>query len=151
LHEAISAFADNRTYTHVLDNGNIPSEAEVKAFHPGTEFLSQMITVANHYEQKEISPNYDLRIMENSLTMQENLLEQSEFLIVKNVREGSRLKINLDSPDPHIYFTISPNNGSYMEHRFWEGNMLTTGDVLIRVFAADEIVDGNFTLNFREI
>jgi hypothetical protein len=145
----VSAYADQKPYAHAFPDGSHPEDwlVESMGLYPGT--LSELTRIAKEYSRKEKNADYDHRIQGLTASITDSLNADSEFLAILNVIKGERIRIDLSSSEPHVYFTISPNNGSDMEHTFWQGEAPITGDMAIRVFAAEMIRNGAFSLTIE--
>lgn len=142
----ISAYADKKPYAHALEDGSVPEDGMIDAAMLSPNALSELIRIAEEFSLKEKTAAYDRRIDGFTNGISDSLRKDNEFLALINVIKGERLRIDLVSGEPHVYFTVSPNNGSDMEHKFWQGEAPITGDLAIRVFAAEVIKNGAFSL-----
>ena len=89
---------------------------------------------------QSISRNSDspIRIsLGNKQNKRFQLQDQEQNLVIET-KKGERLKIKLDSNNPNLYFRLSPNNGSVMEYRNWQGSSPVDGDFWINVFTLNE-------------
>lgn len=89
---------------------------------------------------QSISRNSDspIRISLGNKQKKKFQLQDQEQNLVVETKKGERLKIKLDSNNPNLYFRLSPNNGSVMEYRNWQGSSPVDGDFWINVFTLNE-------------
>ena len=142
----LSAYADQIPYAHCYSDGGEPDQNLVRTLGLKNYEISAITRLAKEYALKEINHSYNIRIEGDQAKIVEKLNEENEFKVIMNVRKDERLKIQLASKARHVYFMLSPNNGSDMEHKFWRGPSPITGDITIRVFAAEEVSDKAFEL-----
>jgi hypothetical protein len=96
----------------------------------------ELVRLVEVLEQREHSRYYDKRIEGMGAMIADMLpgqIGQRTYAI--NTRKGETWRIKLQSDEPHVYFTLTPNNGSDMEWKTWEGKASITGDLVVRVFS----------------
>lgn len=149
--QLMSAYADGRAYAHALPDGSTPTPGQLTSSVLDDNTIQSIISLANSYSYKEKRATHDTRIIENEISLLDSVSIDQDFTAVMNVRQGEKININLKSDAPHVYFTISPNSGSDMEYKTWRGLATFTGDLEIRVFAAEDIRDGSFKLDVTRL
>jgi hypothetical protein len=147
--QLMSAYADGRAYAHALPDGSTPEAGQLTSGVLNQSTIRSIISIAKNYSLKEKNATHNTRITENEMSILDSVSVQKDFTAVMNVRQGEKMNVNLISNAPHVYFTISPSNGSDMEYKSWSGPAIFTGDVEIRVFVAEDIRDGSFRLDVK--
>ena len=147
--QLMSAYADGRAYAHALPDGSTPEAGQLTSGVLNQSTIRSIISIAKNYSLKEKNATHNTRITENEMSILDSVSVQKDFIAVMNVRQGEKMNVNLISNAPHVYFTISPSNGSDMEYKSWSGPAIFTGDVEIRVFVAEDIRDGSFRLDVK--
>ncbi len=142
----LSAFADNKAYAHAYSNGTDPESSTIRDLELNGIKISGILSTAITYSTKEKTADYDYRITKSRSDITDTLISKIGYTAIVNVKKDEKIRIDLVSGEPHVYFTLSPNAGSNMEHKFWRGTASFTGDLLIRVFSAEEIRNGAFKL-----
>ncbi|HKL40850.1 MAG TPA: hypothetical protein VJ894_09225 [Cryomorphaceae bacterium] len=147
--QLMTAYADGRAYAHALPDGGEPSAGQLTSALLNQQSIHSIISLAKGYSLKEKKATHNIRITENKMVLLDSVSIDKDFTAVVNVKQGEKMKINLTSNAPHIYFTLSPSIGSDMEYKFWAGPATFTGDLEIRVFAAEDIRDGSFKFDIE--
>jgi hypothetical protein len=147
----ISAYADGRAYAHALPDGSTPSLGLINSVGLTENTIRSISTLAQRYSLKEKNAIHDIRISAKDVSIPESVSLEKDFTAVMNVKQGEKISISLSSDEPHVYFTISPSFGSDMEHKSWSGPATFTGDISIRVFAAEDLRSGSFTLDVKRL
>ncbi len=141
------AYAQNKPYTAATGIfQNEIQEADLAHIPIDGQTINNLISYSKRIEKIEKSESLSQRLLASKEIRKDILEGDADKMFSRNVRKGEELRIKLDAKNPHLFFTISPNNGSNMEYRYWEGRMKQTGDIRITVFSSEEIKIEEFTL-----
>ncbi len=114
--------------------------------------LRDVIRLVDLLEERENSHFYDKRIEGPKEIISDQLTSgTTERIYAVNAIRGEKLRVQLSSSSEYIFFTVLPNNGSNMEHKYWEGSATITGDLIIKVFTVDHIASQAFELIIEKL
>jgi len=141
------AYAQNKPYTAATGIfQNEIHEADLAYIPINGLAVTNLVNYARSIEKSEKAEAMSQRLLASKEVRKDILEGETDKIFTRNVRKGEELRIKLDAKKQHLFFTISPNNGSNMEYRYWEGMMKHTGDIKITVFSSEEIKTEAFTL-----
>jgi hypothetical protein len=146
----VSAYVDSRPYAHAMADGSEPIPARIRDITLKEETLSSIVSLALSLSNREKKATNEVRIIENERLITDTVDVENDFIATMNMQKGKKVDIQLISDEPHIYFTLAPGIGSDMEYKSWSGAASFTGDMEIRVFAAEDIEDGRFRLSVKK-
>lgn len=145
------AFANEKPYAAATRGSGRWTASNPDDISLDANLLAKIDREAKTFVKKEAARRYKDRFEGNADSHSAEFQSEGECLYVCNLRKGEKFEVNLSSPDPGIYFTLKPNNGSDMEHRSWTGTATESGDITLTVFTVNDEPGQKFTLSVKRI
>ena len=143
--EKLVAYANEKPYAAAVKKGQswVPIHPEEFLIHP--QLLSTAENRAKSYLRREQNRNKAFRVDQNQ-TIEGQFTGKEGLVYLINLRKGEQLNLNLVSAPPDVFFRLSPDDGSGLDHRNWQGKVPHSGDVKITVFSVAEKPGSRFSL-----
>lgn len=143
------AYANEKPYAAAAKSGKEWEAIHLEDIPIDLHLIQHAEEVAKRYEKKEREHDYAYRILNKEKIIKGKLDSSFSVSYALNVRKNEHIHLSLTSSDSPIFFTVSPNNGSNMEHRNWDGIAKRTGDLNITVSSVKIASNQAFSLRVK--